>query len=442
MRKNKAYGGGRAVYIVDGTRTPFLKFRGNSGQFSAAELAVQCCRTLLLRQHFSPAEIEEVVTGCVIPGADEANISRIVALRIGCDKSVPAWTVQRNCASGLQAIDNAAHDISTGRYDLVLAGGVESMSHAPVLLSASLVNWLASWRQTKGVGARLELLYKFRPHYLTMVSALLKGLTDPVIGLSMGQTAEKLAYRFNITRQAMDTFAMQSHQRLAHAQAQNLLTEVQPIFDFNGKAYLADDGLRSDTTVAGLAKLKPYFDKKYGNITAGNSSQVTDGAAFLLLASAAAVKKYKLPTLARIVDVEWSGVDPSEMGLGPVQATVPLLLRNELSIKDIDYWEINEAFAAQVLACLSALDDPEYCKEHFGLKTQFGSIDQDRVNIYGGAISIGHPIGASGARLVLQLANILQNKNAERGVATLCIGGGQGGAMLIERNTKVTTEAD
>lgn len=441
MKKNKAYGG-RAVYIVDGNRTPFLKFRGKPGPFTAAELAVQCCRTLMQRQNFSATELNEVVTGCVIPSPDEANISRIISLRIGCGKDVPAWTVQRNCGSGMQAIDNAAHDIATGRHELVLAGGVEAMSHAPLLLSDAMVNWLASWSQAKSVGARLKLITQIRPNYFKFIVALLHGLSDPLIGLSMGQTAENLAYRFHITREEMDAFALESHKKLVQAQDAGILTEVESIYDNAGKFYVADDGVRRDASLEALAKLKPYFDKKYGSVTAGNSSQVTDGAAFVILASAAAVKKYKLPVLARIVDTEWAGVEPSEMGLGPVHATVPLLKRNNIETHEIDYWEINEAFAAQVLGCLRAWDDADYCREHFGLEGKFGTIDRQRINIYGGAICMGHPIGASGARVVLQLANVLQRTGAKRGVATLCIGGGQGGAMLIERDDKVLAEGE
>lgn len=423
----------RDVYIVDGARTPFLKARGKPGLLSAADLAVSVGRELLARQPFSASDLGEVVLGCVMPTPDEANIGRLVALRLGCGKSMPAWTVQRNCASGMQALDSAAKDIASGRHDLVLAGGTESMSRAPVLFNNQMVNWLAGMMGAKTAGAKLKQMSGFRPGFLAPVFALMRGLTDPTINLSMGQTAENVAYRFNITREQMDAFAVESHRRVAAAQDSNYFnTEVLPAFNTKGEFFLQDDGVRRDSTVEKLGTLKPFFDKKYGNVTAANSSQVTDGAALLLLASKDAVKKYNLPVLARIVDTEWAGLEPAEMGLGPVYASTNLLKRYNLRKDDIDYWEINEAFAAQVLGCVAAWENEDYCKQFLGLDKAFGRIDDNRLNADGGAVALGHPVGASGARIVLHLANILKREGAQRGVATICIGGGQGGAMLIE----------
>jgi len=428
----------RDVYIVDGARTPFLKARGKPGALSASDLAVQAGRELLARQPFSPTDLDEVVIGCVMPNPDEANIGRVIALRLGCGKTVPAWTVQRNCASGMQALDSACKDIATGRHDLVLAGGTEAMSRAPLLYNHQMVNWLSGLWGAKTAGAKLKQLIRFRPANLVPVVALLKGLTDATIGLNMGQTAEILAYRFGITREQMDAFALESHQRVAAAQAQGYLTEVLPAFGTTGDYFIQDDGVRPDTTMEKLATLKPFFDKKFGSVTAGNSSQVSDGAALLLLASKEAVKKYHLPVLARIADVEWAGVDPSEMGLGPVYATSQLLQRYNLHKDDIDYWEINEAFAAQVLACLAAWESEEYCREYLGLQQALGKIDPSRLNIDGGAVALGHPVGASGARIALHMVTVLKRQNAQRGIATICIGGGQGGAMLIENISEVS----
>lgn len=423
----------KPVYIVDGLRTPQLKARGKPGPFSASDLAVMAGRLLLAKQSFQPDNLQEVVMGCVMPSEDEANISRIIALRLGCGQETPAYTVQRNCASGMQALDNAAQDIASGRCDLVLAGGTESMSRAPLLLNAKMVTWLASWWGAKNILARAKLLTKIRPSYFMPIIALLRGLTDPLVGLSMGQTAEKLAYRFKITRQEMDEFALMSHQRLAAAyDAGRMAEEVIPIYDHEGHFYTEDDGLRRDTTLEKLASLKPFFDKPFGLVTAGNSSQVTDGSTVLILASEEAVKRYQLPVLGRLVDVAWAGVDPAEMGLGPVHAVAALLKKQHLELKDIDYWEINEAFAAQVLACLRAMQDEEYCQKYLGLKKALGTIDLDRLNVDGGAIAIGHPVGASGARITLHLLRVLKRMKAARGIATLCIGGGQGGAMLLE----------
>jgi acetyl-CoA C-acetyltransferase len=428
--------GGRPVYVVDGSRTPFLKVRGKPGPFTSAELALGAAQPLLARQPFSATELDEVILGCVMPGPDEANIARVVALRLGCGEQVPAWTVQRNCASGLQSIDAAAQNIAAGRSGLVLAGGVESMSHAPVLLGTAMVNWLATWNRARSVGARLRALSALRPAYLRPVIALLRGLTDPVVGLSMGQTAEVLAHRFGIGREAMDRFALRSHQRLDAGQKQGHLEEIEVLYDSRGNYYEHDDGVRADSTLEKLAGLSPVFDKPDGKVTAGNSAQITDGAAWVILASEEMLARHDLPVLGQLIDSQWAGLDPAQMGLGPVHAMAPILKRHGLDSPDIDYWEINEAFAAQVLACLAAWQDAGFCREELGRDTPFTPIDEDRLNIDGGAIAVGHPVGASGARIVLHLLQVLRREQALRGMASLCIGGGQGGALLVERTVE------
>ncbi|MCI0591024.1 MAG: acetyl-CoA C-acetyltransferase [Gammaproteobacteria bacterium] len=425
---------GRTVYVVDGSRTPFLKTRGRPGPFRASDLAVQAARPLLARQPFEPSAFDEVILGCVMPGPDEANIARVVSLRLGCGEAVPAWTVQRNCGSGMQALDNGAHDLASGRADLVLAGGSESMSHAPLLLSQAMVSWLSQWNTARTLPACFKALRQFSPSFLKPIVGLLRGLTDPVVGYTMGQTGEVLAHRFAIPRAAMDQFAMESHRRLAAAQLETRLGEIEPIYDSDGHYYEEDDGVRPDTDMAALSRLKPAFDREYGRITAGNSAQITDGCAWLVLASESAVKRYQLQVLGRIVDSEWAGVDPRQMGLGPVHASTPLIKRHRLSLDDVDYWEINEAFAAQVLACLAAWQDDDYCRKVLGLKGALGEVDRARLNVDGGAIALGHPVGASGARLVLHLLQVMERNRAHQGIATLCIGGGQGGAMLVARD--------
>lgn len=427
---------GREVYVVDGSRTPFLKAKG-IGPFSGSDLAVAAGKTLLNRQPFAPSCLDEVIIGSAMPGPDEANIARIVALRLGCGDKVPGFTVMRNCASGMQALDNAAMQIASGRSDLVLAGGTDAMSHAPLLFNQKMAGWLASWFAAKSMGQKLGLIGQFRPSYLAPVIALLRGLTDPIVGLNMGQTAEKVAYRFNITRQEMDEFATQSHLRLDKAYAENRMSEVAAIIDSRGKVYPQDDGIRTDSTPEKLAKLKPFFDKKYGMVTPGNSSQITDGACLLLLASADAVKKYGLKVIGRIVDSQWAALDPSQMGLGPVHAVTPILQRQKLNPQDIDRWEINEAFAAQVLGCVAAWNDKGYCTTQLGLKEAIGGPSLEKLNSEGGAIAAGHPIGASGARIVLHVLKSLEQNNESRGIAAICIGGGQGGAMYLERVTEV-----
>ncbi len=423
----------KTIYVVDGARTPFLKAQKGPGPFAASDLATQAGRALLLRQPFEPSDLDEVILGCAAPSPDETNIGRMVALRLGCGNKVPGWTVMRNCASGMQAIDSAIANIQCGRSQLVLAGGVDALSRAPLLYSDAMVRWFAGMMSLRTAGQKAQHFAKLKPGaLLAPVIGLMKGLTDPVVGLLMGQTAENLAWKFGIDRGQMDEFSVRSHQRASAGYAAGHFGEIVPVIDGNGTVYAEDDGVRADASMTGMAKLKPFFDKKYGNITAANSSQITDGAAWVVLASEEAVEKWGLKPLGRIVDSQWSGLAPEQMGLGPVHASTPILQRHGLALADIDYWELNEAFAAQVLGCLAAWRDDDYCREQLGLPGAFGTIDDERLNVDGGAVSIGHPVGASGARIVLHLLHVLRRNKAKRGVATICIGGGLGGAMLLE----------
>ena len=422
------------VFVVDGARTPFLKARNRPGPFAASDLATQAGRALLVRQRFAADELDEVILGCASPSPDEVNIGRVVALRMGCGQKVPGWTVMRNCASGMQALDSAIANLRCGRSDLVLAGGVDALSRAPLLYSDKMVLWFARMASARGFGEKAALFLKLNPAAaLQPVIGIMKGLTDPMVGLLMGQTAENLAFRFGITRAEMDAFSARSHQRVLAAQkAGHLEGEITPLFDGQGNLFEADDGVREDSTPENLAKLRPFFDRKYGNVTAGNSSQITDGGAWLVLASETAIAKYGLPVLGRIVDSEWAGLDPGEMGLGPVHAATPLLKRHGLGLSDLDAVEINEAFAAQVIACLRAWADERYCRDELGLDRALGKLDEAKLNVDGGAIALGHPVGASGARIVLHLLNVLKRTGGKRGLAAICIGGGLGGAMLVE----------
>ena len=423
----------KPVYVVDGARSPFLKAQKGPGQFAASDLATQAGRALLLRQPFLPSDLDEVILGCAAPSPDETNIGRMVALRLGCGNKVPGWTVMRNCASGMQALDSAIANIHGGRADLVLAGGVDALSRAPLLYSDTMVRWFAAMMGMRTVNQKIGHFLKLRPAaLLTPVIGLMKGLTDPVNGLLMGQTAENLAWKFGIDRQQMDAFAVRSHQRVLAGRAAGHYGEIVQVVDDKGNIHSEDDGVRADASMAGMAKLKPFFDKKYGNITAANSSQITDGAAWLILASEAAVKKWHLKPLGKIVDSHWAGLDPAQMGLGPVHAATPILQRHGLGLNDLDAWELNEAFAAQVMGCLEAWKSDDYCREQLDLPGALGALDEDKLNVDGGAIALGHPVGASGARIVLHLLHVLRAKKARRGMATICIGGGLGGAMLVE----------
>ncbi len=420
------------VFIVDGARTPFLKARTEPGPFSASDLAVACARPVLARQPFPATQLDEVIVGCIIPAADEANIARLIALRLGCGKRMPAHTVQRNCASGLQAIATAAERILLGRAHLVLAGGTEAMSRAPIQWNSAMAGWLGRMLRARNPLQRVQALARFRPSLLKPVYSLLLGLTDPLVKLSMGQTAEILAHRFGISRESQDVYALNSHRKLAAAfDSGGMHAEVETLYEVNERFYTEDTGLRRDTDLDQLAKLRPVFDRKYGLVTSGNSSQVTDGAAMLVLASETAVKQHGLSVLGEWVDHEWAGVDPSQMGLGPVHAVAQLLARQKMKMRDLQQLELNEAFAAQVLACQAAWDSPQYARAELGMDTPPGAMDPERLNPEGGAIANGHPVGASGARIVLHLLHALRRQGGGQGIATLCIGGGQGGAMLL-----------
>src|SRR5918992_230163 len=427
----------KPIYVLDGARTPFLKSKNRPGPFSAADLATQAGRALLAKQKFSPDELDEVILGCAAPSVDEVNIGRVAALRMGCGQKVPGWTVMRNCASGMQALDSGISNILAGRASLVLAGGVDALSRAPLLYGDKMVLWFSEMASTKSVAQRMALFARLPvKSVLAPVIGIMKGLTDPMVGLLMGQTAENVAYRFGITRGQMDEFSVRSHERVIKAQDEGRLApgggEVEALYDTKGNVYTLDDGVRRDASIQNLAKLKPFFDRKYGNVTPGNSSQITDGAAWLILTTEEVVRANNLQPLGRIVDSEWAGLDPAHMGLGPVHAATPILKRHRLGLDDVDYWEINEAFAAQVLGCLAAWKDEKYCKEELNLDRALGELDEKRLNVDGGAIALGHPVGASGARIVLHLLKTLKRNKAKRGIASICIGGGLGGAMLVE----------
>jgi acetyl-CoA C-acetyltransferase len=427
----------KPIYVVDGARTPFLKSKNRPGPFAAADLATQAGRALLARQPFAPDELDEVILGCAAPSVDEVNIGRVAALRMGCGQKVPGWTVMRNCASGMQALDSAINNILAGRSSVVLAGGVDALSRAPLLYGDKMVLWFSDMAAARSTGQRLARFARLPVASLIKpVIGIMKGLTDPMVGLLMGQTAENVAHRFGITREQMDAYSVQSHERVIKAQDNGTLApgggEVEALYDPKGNVYTLDDGVRRDASIQNLAKLKPFFDRKYGNVTPGNSSQITDGAAWLILASEEIVRNNNLRPIGRIVDSEWAGLDPAQMGLGPVHAATPILQRNRLRLNEVDYWEINEAFAAQVLGCLAAWKDEQYCREELGLDKPLGEINPERLNVDGGAIALGHPVGASGARIVLHLLKILKRNKARRGMASICIGGGLGGAMLVE----------
>jgi len=420
--------------IVGGVRTPFAKAAGPFDFVPAQELGRWVVRELLERYDLDPATVDEVITGNVAP-TDAANVSRVIALRAGIPKESVAHTVNRNCASGLEAVTEAYERIRTGRAQTVIAVGAESMSNIPVLWTKSLTGKFMELSQSKTAWKKLRTLFRIRPRDLAPVIGIKQGLTDPVSGLMMGETAEKLAREYGISREAQDVFALRSHQRAAAAwnegRLQDEVMTVYPEPDF--AAVARDVGPRENQTLEALAKLKPFFDRRWGTVTVGNSCQVTDGAVALLLMDEERAKSLGLPRLGRIRGYAYAGCDPARMGLGPVYSTHRVLRAAKMRVAQLDLVEINEAFAAQVLACLKCFESPPAdCAGSDGASV-LGPIDENKLNVNGGAIALGHPVGASGARLVLTLLHELARRKETLGLATMCVGGGQGGAAVIER---------
>jgi acetyl-CoA acetyltransferase family protein len=412
----------KPVLVIAGVRTPFAKAGTALAGVGAAELARTAMLGVLVRTALDPAQLDEVILGCVAQPADAMNLARVAALRAGVPKHVPALTVQRNCASGFEAITQAWLRIQSGQGELYLVGGVESMSSIPLLFPKSATKKFASLAAGKGLLSKARALAAMRPRDFLPVPALRLGLSDPVSGLNMGETAEVLAREFKIGRAEQDAFALRSHQRAAEAEAR-LAEEITPAYDTaRGAAVLRDNGVRANQNLEALAKLRPVFERQTGTVTAGNSSQITDGAAALLIGTESAASSLGQEPLGTIRGFAYAGCDPKRMGLGPVYAIERLLQRLHLSTEDADLVEINEAFAAQVLAVLRKLKDES-----------IGEIPDERLNVNGGAIALGHPVGASGARLVLTALKELQRRKARHALTSLCVGGGQGAALWLER---------
>jgi acetyl-CoA acetyltransferase family protein len=426
-----------AIYIVDGVRTPFAKAGTALADTEAVELGKTAVRLLVARSGIDPSTIEEVIFGCVGQPADAANIARVIALRAGIPESVPAITVHRNCASGFEAVTQAAEKMLVGRGDIFVVGGVESMSQIPMLYSQEAAKKFGAFARAKNLSQKLGVLSSFRPTDFQPRIGLRLGLSDPVSGCNMGQTAENLSRDFNVTREEQDAFAMRSHQK-AVAAREKLKQEITPVYlpkSKNGQPFMdQDNGPRENQTMEALGKLKPVFEQQTGTVTAGNSSQITDGAAALLLMTERALKQSGLTPLGRLEGYAYAGLDPSRMGLGPVYAIHRAEGKTGLGLKNADIIEINEAFAAQVIACQRAAKSETYCREHLQRETVLGEIPDDILNLNGGAIALGHPVGVTGSRLVLTALKELHRRSAGRALVSLCVGGGQGGALWLSRN--------
>jgi acetyl-CoA acetyltransferase family protein len=427
----------QSIYIVAGVRTPFAKSGTTLADYDAVELGKATVSLLLARSGIDPAKIEEVIIGCVGQPAHAPNIGRVIALRAGVPESVPAITVHRNCASGFEAVTQAAEKMLAGRGDVFVVGGVESMSQIPLLFSYEAAKKFLALSRAKSFSQKLQTIGTFRASDFKPQVALQLGLGDPVSGFNMGQTAENLSRDFDITREEQDAFAMRSHQR-ATAGRDRLREEITPFYltkAKNGKTHMdQDNGPRENQTMEALAKLKPVFESKTGTVTAGNSSQITDGAAALLLMTEKGVQESGLVPMGRLLGYAYAGVDPSRMGLGPVFAIHRAEQRTGLGIKDAAIIEINEAFAAQVIACQRAAKSTEYSLRHLGRETALGEIPDEILNVNGGGIALGHPIGVTGSRLVLTALKELHRRQADKALVSLCVGGGQGGALWLSRN--------
>lgn len=419
--------------IVAGVRTPFAKAFGALSSVPADELGRVALTAVLERAGVKPEHVDEIIFGNVASPPDTANISRVIALRSGIPQCKVAHTVHRNCASGMEAIVSAWQALHEGRSQIIVAGGTESMSNVPLLWDVRMKDLLLDLSRQKTLFGRLRIMSRFRPAMLKPIPGLQLGLTDPTCGLNMGQTAELLVKDFGISRDEQDQFALASHQRASAAWERCFYKgETTPVSIKNGKPFEMDSGPRANQTLDALAKLKPLFDRAGGSVTAGNSCPITDGACALVLMPASKARSLGTPVLGFVRDYTVAGCEPQRMGLGPVFATQKLIHRHGMSLSDFELFEINEAFAAQVIACQRAFASDKFAKEHFSLSHAIGEIPYDKLNVNGGAIALGHPVGTTGARLVMTLLRALKEKGLKRGLATLCVGGGQGMAMWVE----------
>jgi acetyl-CoA acetyltransferase family protein len=396
----------------------------------AADLGAAAAAAALRRAGVTPDEVDEVIVGNIAGPPDTTNIARVVALRAGVPDAVPAHTVNRNCASALQAVADAAMRVETGLAEVVLAGGTESMSRVPFIMPDSFTARSLALARARSAAQRLRGLLGYRPRDLRPRNGLLVGLRDAACGLSMGQTAEVLVRELGMTREEQDGVALESHLRAERSRSDgHAADEIVPVADARGRSVDTDNGIRAGQTLEALARLRPVFEQG-GTVTAGNSSQVTDGAAMVLVVSERRARSGQ--PLGRIVSWDFAGLDPSRMGLGPTHAAPRALDRAGLTLERMDRIELNEAFAAVVLANRAAMASGDYAREHLGRTEPVGELDLARTNVNGGAIALGHPVGATGARLVLTLLNELRRNGGRHGLATLCVGGGQGGAMVLE----------
>jgi len=425
---------GRRVAIIAGCRTPFVKSGTVFKDLSAVELAKLATRELLVRTEIAPGDVDQIVFGQVVPSVLAPNVAREVSLLPQFPKTIPAYTLNRACASSNQAIAAAHDQIVLGQAHVVIAGGTESLSDIPILHSRRFSELLVQAGRARSLGQRLRTLAQVRPRDLVPVTP---AIAEPSTGETMGQSAEKMAKENGITREAQDAFALRSHQLAAAGTADGRLTaEIAPVFVPPGYAPVvtADNGIRTDSTLEQLAALKPVFDRRYGTVTAANASPLTDGASAVLLMSGEAAEAMGYQPLAYIRSSAVAAVDPgAQLLMGPAFAVPRALDRAGLAWRDLGLVEMHEAFAAQVLSNIQAFESDLWAQEHLGRAEKVGEVNWDTLNVMGGSIAIGHPFGATGGRITTTLANEMRRRDAHFGLISVCAQGGMGFAMVLER---------
>ena len=425
----------KRVALIDGIRTPMCKAGTSMKNITADDLGAFIVREILLRNIVSADDIDEVITGNVAQPADAANIGRVIALKAGLPVSTTAYTVNRNCASGMEAVSSAANKILAGEAKIIIAAGTESMSNIPFLLSSGMKIFFESFFRARSLPQKMKALSLFRPGYLAPVVGIQLGLTDPVCGLNMGQTAEFLAKDFNVTREEQDEYALLSHRKAVKSiEGEILAEEIIPLPlppDYR-KTITNDNGPRDNLVIDDLKKLKPYFDNTNGTVTVGNACPLTDGAASVLVMSEEKAKELGLEPLGYLKEYAYAALEPDHMGLGPAYATALLLKKTGMELKDIELIEMNESFAVQIIANERAFASEKFANKYLRREKALGEIDRNIMNVNGGAIALGHPVGMTGMRIIITLLRELKRRKLQRGMATLCVGGGQGASFMLE----------
>ena len=423
--------------ILGGSRSAFVKSFGKFFDLSPLELFSRTVDGVFDKLGFDSSQVDQIIAGAVIPQIDNPNIARDTILNLKLPTNIHGFTLNQACASSLQSIALATRTIVyDSEVDFILAGGVECLSQVPICYSKGATKTMVSLSRAKNLAMKLKVLKKFRVNdWIPSPPSLL----EPLTGLSMGEHGEIMAEKNNISRDSQDKFALGSHQKAYQAQSNGYLSEeIVPIIPYPyNKFYVdQDDLIRKDSSLQALSKLRPVFKKPFGTLTAGNSSALTDGASITLVGEYDKAMSLGYKPLALVEDIVFVGCDPNDQLLiGPALAIPKILHRNNLTINDIDRFEFHEAFAAQVLSCQSAMNSVEYTQKNFNHSKVIGSIPEDKINVNGGAIAIGHPFGASGSRIVNCLVNELQRNNLEYGLVSMCAAGGMAGCMLLRNIT-------